>query len=260
MLLQEIITQLNEFCSPSLAEDWDNPGLQAGRTDLEVSSVYLAVDATSKVIEDAIRSDCDLILTHHPLLFNGVKHVTDKDYIGKRILTLLQNDMALFSMHTNFDVLAMAAEAADRLGLLDTQVLEVTYEDAISREGLGRIGALPEHMSLEECAQLVREKFAIPHVRFYGDPDQPLVRCAILPGSGHDEIDLALEKGADVMITGDITHHVGLDAVEKGICVIDAGHYGIEKIFVPYMKEFLEKQMPALEVHTAPEMEPFNEI
>lgn len=260
MLLSEIISQLNEFCAPSFASDWDNPGLQAGRTDLEVSSVYLAVDATSEVIEDAIRCDCDLILTHHPLLFHGIQHVSDQDYIGKRILRLLQNDMALFAMHTNFDVLAMATEASDYLGLTNAEVLEVTYEDAISREGFGRIGELQEHLSLMELAQLVKEKFSIPHVRFYGDPDQAVVRCAILPGSGHDAIDLAIEKGADVMITGDITHHVGIDAVEKGIGLIDAGHYGVEKIFIPYMKQFLKKQMPDLMVFCAPEKEPFTEV
>lgn len=260
MILSEVMRQLDEFCPRSFAVEWDNPGLQCGRTDREIRTVYLAVDATTPVIEDAIRNEADLILTHHPLLFHGIKHVSDEDFVGKRIEQMLENHIALFSMHTNFDVMAMGAEAADRLHLVNPDVLEVTYEDSISHEGLGRIGELPEHMTLQELAASVKEVFHIPHVRYWGDPDTPIVMTAILPGSGKDEIDIALEKGADVLITGDITHHVGLDAVEKGIALIDAGHYGIEKLFVPYMRDYLEREMPSLKVVCAEEKEPFGEI
>ena len=260
MRLTEIMTELEEFCPKSFAMDWANPGLQAGRADKEVSAVYLAVDATSDVIEDAVRQKADLILTHHPLLFSGLKHVTDQDFIGKRILRILQADMALYAMHTNFDVMGMAAEAAEELHLLNPDVLEVTYEDSISHEGLGRIGELPEHMTLRECAQYVKDVFRIPEVRVYGDPESPVVMTAILPGSGKDEVDAAIERGADVLITGDITHHVGLDAVEKGISLIDAGHYGVEKMFVPYMRDYLKREMPYLTVICAPEKEAFTVI
>ena len=140
MILRDLIAQLDEFCPPSFAESWDNPGLQAGRTDKEIGTVYIALDATSEVIEDAVRVGADLVLTHHPLLFGGIKHVTDTDFIGKRIVKLLTNDIACFAMHTNFDVSAMAAEAADRLRLIEPDVLDVTYQDSISHEGLGRIG------------------------------------------------------------------------------------------------------------------------
>ncbi len=257
MLLSELMAQVEEFCPRSFAMGWDNPGLQAGRSDKEVECVYLAVDATSDVIEDAIRQHADLIVTHHPLLFSGIKNVTDQDFIGRRIVRLLTQDMALYAMHTNFDVMGMAAEAAEQLRLLNPDVLDVTYEDAISHEGLGRIGELPEHMTLQECAQYVKECFDIPQVRVYGDPEAPVVMTAILPGSGKDDIDLAISKGADVMITGDITHHVGLDAIEKGIAVIDAGHYGVEKMFVPYMKDYLSREFPELRILCAPVREPY---
>lgn len=260
MVLQDIMNQLEEFCPPSFAEKWDNVGLQAGRSDKDVHKIYLALDCTSDVVDTAIRENADLILTHHPLLFSGIKRVTDKDYVGKRIVRILSHDIALYAMHTNFDVMGMAAEAADELGLVDPDVLEVTYEDSISHEGLGRIGKLPEHMTLRDTAILVRDVFHIPHVRFYGDPETPIVTTAILPGSGKDEIDCALAAGADVLITGDITHHVGIDAVEKGIAIIDAGHYGVEKLFIPYMKDYLEREMPELEVLMAPDEEPFCEV
>lgn len=260
MLLSELMEELEAFCPRSLAMGWDNVGLQAGRTGKEVRRVYLALDADSRVIENALALECDLVLTHHPLLFHGIKQITDTDFIGRRLIRLLQTDTALFAMHTNFDVAVMADEAADRLGLEDREVLEVTGADAESEWGIGRVGALEGAMPLRDLAERVREAFRIPHVRFYGDPCLPVRICAILPGSGKDEIDLAMKAGADVMVTGDITHHVGIDAVEKGIAVIDAGHYGVEKIFVPYMKEYLEKEFPGLEVFTEGEREPFTEV
>ena len=106
----------------------------------------------------------------------------------------------------------------------------------------------------------MKDVFRIPEVRVYGDPESPVVMTAILPGSGKDEVDAAIERGADVLITGDITHHVGLDAVEKGISLIDAGHYGVEKMFVPYMRDYLKREMPYLTVICAPEKEAFTVI
>ena len=260
MLLSEIIAALRELCPDTFAMSWDNVGLQCGRTGKEVKKIALALDATSEVIEKAIAEGADLILTHHPLLFGGIKHVTDEDYTGKRILRLLQADVACYAMHTNFDVLGMADAAADLLQLSDREVLEVTFEDDVSVEGFGRVGILPDNMTLRELAQKTAEVFSLEHVQYYGDPDQTVITCAILPGSGKDEIGHALRAGADVMITGDITHHVGIDACEKGISLIDAGHYGVEKIFIPYTKEYLEREIPQVEIISADCGAPFHSI
>lgn len=259
MNLKEVIAVLEELCPLNFAVKWDNPGLQVGRMDKEIRAVGLAVDATSEVIRRAVQEKVDLLLTHHPLLFSGVSHVTDSDYLGSRVLALAAGDIACYAMHTNFDVLGMGDAAADLLGLGDRKVLEVTYEDELSVEGIGRVGSLPEPLTLKECAQRVSELFEIPHVRYYGDPEGTIVTCAILPGSGKDDIDLALKEGADVMITGDITHHVGIDAVEKGICIIDAGHYGVEKLFIPYMTEYLKREIPVLRIVSCDAGAPYQE-
>lgn len=260
MRLSEVIENLERFCPGSFAEKWDNPGLQVGNSTQEIKCVLLALDATSEVIEQAKEMEADLILTHHPLLFHGIQHVSNDDYVGKRILFLAENRIACYAMHTNFDVLGMADAAADELRLVDREVLQVTFEDEVSREGIGRIGKLPEYMKLEELAQRIREVFRIPTVRCYGQPDEPVVTAAILPGAGSGEIDLAVSGGADVMITGDVSHHTGIDALEKGIAVIDAGHYGVEKLFMPYMKEYFHREMPEIRVLCAAEKEPFFQI
>lgn len=255
--LEEVIEQ---FCPKSFAVDWDNVGLLAGRSDKEVNRVLLALDATSAVIDEAINLHADALITHHPLLFHGAKQINDGDYVGKRIVKLLRNDIAYYAMHTNFDVMGMADAAADALKLQNRDVLEVTYHDEISKEGIGRIGNLPEFTTLRDLALEVKEAFDIPHVRYYGDPDATIVTAAILPGSGKDDIDTAVDAGADVFITGDITHHVGIDAVEKGIAVIDGGHFGIEKLFLPYMKDFLAREAPELTVLLSTQGEPFEEV
>ncbi len=257
MKLSECIERLESFCPVSFAAGWDNSGLQVGNEDKEIRRVMLALDATSDVIGQAVEKRADLLLTHHPLLFHGCSRVTGRDFVGKRILQLAEAGIACYAMHTNFDVLGMADAAADELKLLNREVLSVTYEDDVSREGFGRIGQLPEFMSLRETAAVVKKAFGVEAVRVYGDPEQTIVTAALLPGAGSSELDQAVKAGADVMITGDISHHTGLDAVEKGIAVIDAGHYGIEKLFVPYMASYFAREMPMTEVIRAVETEPY---
>ncbi len=256
MKLEQVITMLEHLCPPEFAMSWDNSGLQVGRYEQDISTICIAVDATTPVIDFAVEQGADLLITHHPLLFGSLKSVHDRDFVGRRVIELIKNDIACYAMHTNFDVMGMADAAADLLRLTDREVLEVTFEDDVSKEGIGRIGKLPEHMRLDEFAAFVKKAFGLDQVRVYGDPGDTVVTCAILPGSGREEIDLAAAKGADVMVTGDVNHHAGIDAAEKGIAVIDAGHYGVEKIFVPYMEGYLHRKLSPLDILAAPESEP----
>ncbi len=257
MKCYEIIEKL-EVLSPTIfAEEWDNVGLLAGRRDKEVRMVYIALDATDDVIEDAVRVGADLLLTHHPLIFRKLSRVNTDDFIGRRIYELIRNDISYYAMHTNFDVMGMADAAADELSLKDRQVLNVTYEDDISKEGCGRVGKLEQCMSVAELAKLVKEKFHVPNVRVFGSLGDIVETAAVMPGSGGGYISDSLNAGADVMITGDIDHHEGIDAVAQGLTIIDAGHYGIEKLFIPYMEEFIKRELPGLQTYKAEIKEPF---
>lgn len=257
MKCTDIIKRLEILAPPAFAESWDNVGLLAGRRGKEVKRVYLAVDATDEVIEDAIEAEADMLLTHHPLIFSPMKRVTEEDFIGRRILRLLQADMCYYAMHTNFDVMGMADAAADAVCLQNRQVLDVTYEDDMVKEGIGRYGSLPEAMKLSECAARVKEIFHLPAVRVYGDLDEVVEMAAISPGSGKSVIKEAVQAGVEVLISGDIDHHSGIDLVAQGVAVIDAGHYGLEKLFVPYMQAYFNRNMPETEVVAAPEKSPF---
>ncbi len=257
MKCYEIIDKLEALSPTEFAEEWDNIGLLAGRRDKEVRTVYIALDATDAVIGEAVRLGADLLLTHHPLIFKKMSRVNTDDFIGRRVCELIRNDISYYAMHTNFDVMGMADAAADELSLKDRRVLDVTYEDDISKEGCGRVGELKDSMRVEALAGLVKEKFHVPNVRVFGDLDSPVRTVAGMAGFGGGFIQDALAASADAMITGDVGHHEGIDAVAQGLAVIDAGHYGIEKLFISYMEEFMKRELPGVQIYKAEIREPF---
>ena len=255
-----ICESLEELSPKRFALSFDNVGLLVGRYDKDVKTIFIALDATDEVIDAAIECEADMLITHHPMIFSAIKSVRADDFIGRRILKLAKYDISYYAMHTNFDVMGMADAAADEIDLINRDVLQVTYEDEIGVEGIGRIGRLREEMSLIELCDFVKERFMLDTVKVFGDPDRLCNICAISPGSGKSMLKYAIEKGADVIITGDIDHHEGIDSVAQGLCVIDAGHFGIEKIFVPYMEEFIRREMPEIKVYTHETTSPFRVV
>ena len=235
MTVQDIMDKLEQQSPLDAACEWDNVGLLVGDANKKVKNIYIALDASDDVIQHAIDAKADMLITHHPLIFSGMKRLTSDDFIGRRVIALVQHNIAYYAIHTNFDVYGMGALAQDKMKLYDALPLCVSHGE----EGMGRIGNLAEPVKLKKLASEVKKNFEVSAVRIYGDPDAKVQKIAIMPGSGKDEIDTALEQNADVLITGDIGHHAGIDAVAKGICIIDAGHYGLEHPFIDYMAEFL---------------------
>lgn len=255
MICKEIIKKIESRYPKSFAMDWDNVGLLVGRNDKEVKKIYIALDATDEVINHAIEFGADMLITHHPLIFKALRQINDSNFISRRVIALIQNDISYYAMHTNYDVMGMAELAGDILQMKDAEVMDVT--DVQSGEGIGRVADLEEEMSLKECCQFVKEKFQLPSVKVFGNPAQRISRIAVAPGSGKSFIGAALIKGVDALITGDIDHHEGIDAVAQGMAVIDAGHYGIEHIYIADMKQFVEKHFPDVEVKTEETSHPF---
>lgn len=260
MLCREIMQVIEAAYPREAALDFDNVGLLAGRAEKEVERVYIALDATDAVIDRAAEAGADMLITHHPLIFSPLKKITDEDFISRRIVKLIQNDISYYAMHTNYDVLGMAELSEKILGIQDTEVLDVTMEKEGKPEGIGRVGKLEKPMTLEECCVYVKHKLNLGSLKVFGDMSAEVSRLAISPGSGKTAVPAALAKGADVLVTGDIGHHDGLDAVEQGLAIIDAGHYGTEYIFIDDMRRFLEDKLPVLDVITTPVIHPFQVI
>lgn len=257
MHCSKLIQLFQQQAAESYACGWDNVGLLVGSRNKEVKKVYIALDATDEAVAEAIAAGADLLLTHHPLIFKGMKRITDDDFIGRRVIAMIKADMAYYAMHTNFDIMGMAQLAAGKLGLQGCSPLEAADLQDETPQGIGRVGDLGKEATLEQCCQDVKAAFGIKHVQVFGDLASIVKRAAICPGSGKSTVAQALAAGADVYITGDIDHHTGIDAVACGMAVIDAGHYGIEHIFVPYMQQYLMEHAPEVAVLAQREAEPF---
>ena len=258
MLCRDIMKIIEATYPKHAALEWDNVGLLVGRTEKEVKKIYVALDATDAVIERAVAANADMLITHHPLLFSPLKKITDEHFIGSRVVKLLQHDISYYAMHTNYDVCGMADISAVILGLDGAEALEVTDED--SMEGIGRVGEFSSPMSLQSCGEYIKEKYHLDSVKVFGDLSSTVQRVAICPGSGKGMTDLALEKQADVLVTGDIGHHEGIDAVAQGLAIIDAGHYGLEHIFIEDIANYLRKNVEGIVVETHEITHPFQVI
>lgn len=257
MLCRKIIDKLETLAMPDYAEEWDNVGLLVGDLNKEIKSIYIGLDATDTVIDDAIQKKADMIITHHPMIFSPLKKIVDDDIVGRRIIKLIKNDISYYTMHTNFDLTVMADIAADRLGLQDKRILGAFHKENQPEMGFGRVGKLPSTMLLPVCADYVKKCFQLEHVKIYGNLEKKISLAAIVPGSGKSMIGAAIKEKADVLITGDIGHHEGLDAMMQDLAIIDAGHYGIEHIFVGFVADYMQGEWNDLMVYQEPIQNPF---
>ena len=162
--VDEIIKELEKRWPRSQACDWDNVGLLTGRRHRQVNTIFVALDVTEETLEEAIRVGAQMMVTHHPLLFSPVKQINDGDFMGRRLLGLIENQIAYYAMHTNFDVTGMAELNSQALGLKESVPLET--EDPDNPDiGIGRVGDLEEPMRLEDFARRVKDGMAVPSLR-----------------------------------------------------------------------------------------------
>lgn len=250
MKCKEVCKILEHNIPLEKAYSWDNVGLLVGRDYIDIQKIYVALDATDLVIVDAISKGADMIIAHHPMIFSPLKNITSKEFIGNRVINLIRNDISLYAMHTNYDVIRMADVVSAKLALVNTQPLEYTaIED---NQGLGKIGELPFPMTLNEIATYVKESFNLPGVNVFPadeiEENEKISQIAILPGSGKSAIETVIKAGIKVYITGDIGHHEGVDSASRGLSIIDAGHYGLEHVFVEDMKLVLSHLLPGVEI------------
>ena len=246
MKCREIILTLEELSPKQYACDWDNVGLVVGRKDKEIHKIMVALDASKEVVAYAVKEQVDLLITHHPMIFSKIKQVNDDHFTSEKILDLVENGIAHYAMHTNFDAVGGMADYAvgkQYLNLTETAPLEPYDQDGI---GIGRYGKLPRPMTCEQICEFIKDRFHLPYVMVYQNPidkNRIYERIAVLPGSGKHYLSVVKEAGYDLYLTGDFTHHEGLDAIDMGICVIDATHYGLEHIFISYVADYLRKRL-----------------
>lgn len=219
--VNEVVELLDELMPPRLAEEWDNVGLMIGRRGKSVRKILLALDLTKDVVEQAVTKNIDLIVTHHPAVFKKLRSIVDNDWQQDLLLTLAEKGIAVYSAHTNLDCVSTGVNdvLAQLLKLQDVDVLD-------GSNGLGRVGDVAP-CNLSEFAQYVKQVLKAGYV-VIGDAHKPVRRVAVCGGAGSDLIDVALDKGADTLVTGDVKYHSAQQAVFSGLNIIDAGHQPTE--------------------------------
>ena len=261
MNCREITDKIEQVYPKSAALGFDNVGLKAGRYYKRSKENLSCTGCDGRSDPECDCMECgNMLITHHPLIFSPLKAVTDEDFVSRRILTMIRQDISYYAMHTNYDVLGMASLAEKKMRLQDTEVLDMTAQNLRKPEGFGRIGTLQRSMTLRECCEYTKDCLGVEKVKVFGEQDRQIERLAISSGSGKSAVMPAIEKGADVLVTGDIGHHDGLDALEQGLCIIDAGHYGTEYMFLEDMESFFKRYCPEVCVKAEERKIPFQII
>lgn len=237
---------LENIAPKRFAEDWDNPGLLVGALNQDIHKILVCLDVSDAVVEQAIASGADMIIAHHPLIFRGMKKLRTDLPLGRRIQLLLKHDIAVAAAHTNLDIAEGGVNdvLAGAIGLskLSSFVIESQDVDG-SVLSMGRMGSLPAPMAVQDFARQIRDALPTDHVRLVDAGARPVRKVAICSGSGAEFIQKAAFMGADAYVTGDVKYHEAQQAVELGMHVIDAGHFGTEYPVVEVLKTRLAEEL-----------------
>lgn len=237
--VSEIYSFIDSFAPFSTAMDFDNSGLLIGSFENKVKGCLLALDITNEVVDRVLEQNANLIITHHPVIFNPLKSVS----FGGIIYRLVKNDINVISAHTNLDLSEIGVNSAlsKKLGLTDA----VPFAN---RDSLGKIGKLPFPMTATELAHYVKEKLNAP-VSYIGG-DKEIKTVAVIGGSGKGYLDEAFSS-ADAFITGEVSHDVYVEARNKGFTLITAGHYVSEAVVLPELQKMLGERFFEIKTEVA---------
>ncbi len=253
MKIKEVLSALERFAPLPLQEGWDNAGLQIGLTEAEVSGALLCLDVNEQVIDEAVRKGCNLVVSHHPLLFRGLKTISDSDTVQRTAMKAIKNDIVVVSMHTNMDNArdGVNFKIAEKLGLTDVGFMASKSVNGIEC-GSGIIGTLPEEMTATDFIAKVKQTFGVKHAQCNQLLERPIRRVALCGGAGDFLIDDAIAAKADAFITGEMHYHVYFGHEQEiQICVI--GHYESEQYTSEIFKSIIEEKcngVPAIIAET----------
>ena len=240
MILQDIINIIESVAPLSYQESWDNSGLQVGDRNAEVHAALLTIDVTESVVDEAINKRCDLIISHHPLLFHGLKHLTGETPQERCVEKAIRHNIAIYSSHTAMDayIHGVSGKIADKLGINHYQILCPTTEQNI---GLGVIGTLNNPINSDDFIRFVQDVFDCS-LRYIEPPTKQINTVAICGGAGAEFIKQAINQKADIFITADMKYHEMQTALGK-IGVIDLDHWTSEHFTREIFAELLSKHI-----------------
>ena len=232
------------FCSALLQEGWDNSGLCIGSADAPVNSVLLGLDCTPDLVDEAVACGADMIVTHHPLIFSGLKKISPDNQVGEAVIKAIRAGISIYAAHTSADkvIAGVSGAMAARLGLVNVSILDEDGEGT----GLGVVGDLPEPVTAEQAVTLVKDRFSLKVLKASRPLDGMISRVAMCGGSGGSLIGAARKAGAQLYISGDISYHNFF--TEDGFMIMDIGHYESEIEIVDILFSLIKKNFPTFAV------------
>ena len=219
LTVQQVYDFINERAPFETQLAFDNSGLLVGHPANAVTGIHFALDVTNSVIDEAIANGANLIVTHHPMMFSPIKRLTETNYEARLLCRMIRAGISLISAHTNLDQAPGGCNdvLAQTIGLSDIQ-----------GDGLVRVGTLPAPMSAAELAAHIGAKLG-DVVRVMGNPAAMITKVSMCSGSGAEEWSAAAAMGAQAFLTGEVKHHIALEASDAGIVLLEAGHHATEE-------------------------------
>ena len=252
MQIGQITQALENWAPLSFQEDYDNCGLLVGSNDTECTGVLCSLDCTEAVIEEAIEKGCNLIVSHHPIIFKGIKQFDENSYVARTVLKAIQNNIALYAIHTNLDNLLEGVNKtlADRLGLVNRRILapKAGLKDPNGQAiGAGLIGELPQGIQEQEGLKWIKEKLNINLIRHTQLTGKTLKTIALCGGAGSFLIGDAKAQKADCYLTSDLKYHEFFEA-DGRLLLVDIGHGESEQWVSELIVAYLTGKFPTFAV------------
>ena len=243
MYIKEIISLIEDYAPLKLQASFDNSGLLCGDPERELTSILLCIDVTEEVVKEAIDKGHNLIISHHPLIFSGLKHITPATYVERCVIDAIKHDITIYAAHTNMDVVAngVSGRMADKLDLYHRQILQ-PEGDPVDGNGFGIIGELQQPVESMAFLQQVKEIFRCDRLRYTTPHTSSIQRVAVCGGAGASFFKQALAGQADIYISGDFKYH-DFFLTENRIMIADIGHYESEQFTKEIFYEILTKKI-----------------
>lgn len=243
VLVQDIISQLDDAAPFSLAESWDNVGLLVGSATQQASSLLIGLDPTNSLVDEAIATGADTIITHHPVIFQPLPCINTADPAGRLLAKALAHQIAIIACHTNLDSAAFGVSdiLGAELGLEGLTPLLAPPGSTDPRIGLGRIGHYPDALETETFLERLFAVLKLPTLPIAGPLPEKVRRVAVCGGSGSDLAQTAHDQGADIYLTAEVKHATARWAEEHRFCIVDGSHYGTEQPAVRLLAETLSE-------------------
>lgn len=223
--IKNITDCLEDVAPLSWQESYDNAGLILGNPDMDCKGVLVCLDVMPEIVDEAIEKGCNMILSHHPFIFSGVKKIVYNSNIDKILRKAMKNDIAIYASHTNMDSSSTGVNymLAKKIGLTNIQRLQYSTIEDKAYLGCGAIGELDEELAGEEFLNIVKEKLSLKSIRYFGNLKKKIKKVGLCGGAGVEFVKDAMKNNCDCYLTGDIKYHNFLETEEK-ILLADIGH------------------------------------